>query len=344
MKMSKILAIVLVLCMCVCLMAGCGEKAEAPTDNGGATAFTGKDIDNDPIKLAYISISSAGVTNVAVETAFAETLSMYKNVTLNYFDGEYNPTTQINAVQECITQQYDCILIEPLDGEALVSAVTEAEQAGIPVISINPGINCVHSAHIQGDDYHSGEQAAQILYEKLGGGQNYIILDCPSGAKASTRMGTGFEDWLTTNTDWTKIDHQYIDAFSMEIANTTMSDLLTKYDDIDVVYGAIDDIAIGASQAVQAAGRDGIYIFGNTGYPNGFQAIKDGAMYGTSWCDTYSEYQAVVAMALFFIKTGFTSAKAGLTETPTINCSLIGVTQENVDTIYPISRWGYYGA
>lgn len=342
-KMRKTLALLLVAAFMLALMAGCAEDNTAAdnTTAAAATSFVGKDIDNDEIRFAFISISTSGVTNVSYEIAFTEQLSMYPNVSMDYFDGEYNPNAQINALQECITQKYDCIFMEPLDGEAVAPSILEAEAAGIPVITINPGTSAIHSAHVQGNDYVSGQQGAQKLYEAIGDGGKYIILDCPAEAKPNTRMGTGAEDWFTANTDWEKLDHQYIANFSLEIANTTMRDLLTKYDDIDAVYCSTDDIAIGAVQAIEAAGRSGILVWGNTGYYNAFQAIADGTMYGTSWCDVYSQIQGAVALGLYFVKTGINSVSAGYTETPIINNALIPITQENVDQMLPISRWEY---
>ena len=309
-----------------------------------AAGFQGKDTNNDSVKIAFISMSTAGVTNVQYETAFAEVLAAYEdNVTFNYFDGEYNPTTQINLIQDCITQEYDAIIIEPTDGQALASATLEAEEAGIPVISINPGIECVHSGHVQGYDYAAGEQGAQYLYDALGDGKKVVILDCPAAAKASTQMGTGFEDWVTANTDWEIVAHEYIDNFSLEIANTTMRDILTANPEIDAVYGAIDDLAIGAIQAIEAAGRsdDGILVWGSTGYYNAFEAIKDGTMYGTSWCDTYSEIEAAVGLTMWLVDTGITAANAGYERTPVINETMIPVTQDNVDQMLSLSRWEY---
>lgn len=341
-KMKKIISLLLVAVFVLAFMAGCAEEGAAPEAGAAAaTTFVGKNIDADPIRFAFVSISTSGVTNISYQTAFTEQLSMYPNVTMDYFDGEYNPNSQINAIQECITQKYDCIFLEPLDGQACAPAILEAEAAGIPVITINPGTPAIHSAHVQGNDYVSGQQGAQKLYEAIGDGGKYIILDCPAEAKPNTRMGTGAEDWFTANTDWEKLDHQYIANFSLEVANTTMRDLLTKYDDIDAVYCSTDDIAIGAVQAIEAAGRHGILVWGNTGYYNAFQAIADGTMYGTSWCDVYAQIQGAVSLGLYFVKTGINSVSAGFTETPIINNALMPVTAENVDQLLALSRWEY---
>jgi ribose transport system substrate-binding protein/inositol transport system substrate-binding protein len=121
--------------------AGCASKEEpAGGDNSGQTAaLTGKDIYTQDVKIAFIPISTAGITNQIYNIAIAEAISMYPNVVINVFDGQYDVTVINNIIQECITQAYDAIIFESLDTEASNGAVTDAENAGIPVLSINGG-------------------------------------------------------------------------------------------------------------------------------------------------------------------------------------------------------------
>jgi ABC-type sugar transport system substrate-binding protein len=122
-----------------------------------------------------------------------------------------------------------------------------------------------------------------------------------------------------------------------------MTDLLTKYPtgQIQAVYCASDDIAAGALQAIEAAGRDkeGIIIYGNVGMLPVLQAIKDGKIYGTNFSDTYAHFYTAFHMALYFIATGTTSVTAGYTATPVVYDTLIPVNKDNVDYIMQISRY-----
>jgi len=61
-----------------------------------------------------------------------------------------------------------------------------------------------------------------------------------------------------------------------------MQDLLTRFPNIDAVFGHDDPTALGALQAIQAQGDDGIKVFGVNGNKEACQAIKDGQMYGTA--------------------------------------------------------------
>ncbi len=347
---KRILSVLICVLLLTFAFAGCASKAagvDSGGDTAGASALTGKDVYTEQIKLAFIPISTAGITNQMYNTAIAESLSMYPNVEMNVFDGQYDPTVQNSVIQDCITQGYDAIIMEGMDTEASNSAITDAETAGVCVITLNGGCaTAPHTFHIQGADYEMGQQGAKFLSEACGNKGNAIILDAPAESVANARMGTGAQEYFEGSTEMTIIDHQYIERWSTDDAVTKMSNLLTKYPDIQCVYCASDDIAIGAVQAIEAANRqnDGILVWGGTGYPSALEAIKDNRMYGTSWCDTYSEMSTAIYAALGFIDAGINAVALGYTETPSVKQAMIAVTVDNIDDIYPVSRWAYESA
>ena len=70
--------------------------------------------------------------------------------------------------------------------------------------------------------------------------------------------------------------------WSKDKALTVMQDLLTRYPDIDIVFGQDDPMALGALQAIKATGVEGIKVFGVNGNKDACDAIKAGDMYGTA--------------------------------------------------------------
>ena len=282
---KRILSVLICVLLLTFMFTGCAPKAEEnePSDAGTTSALVGKDVYTEDVKIAFIPISTAGITNQMYNTAIAESVSMYPNVEINVFDGQYDPTVQNSIIQDCITQGYDAIIMEGMDTEATNSAITDAETAGIAVVTLNGGCpTAPHTFHLQGADYEMGQQGAMYLAEACGDTGNAIILDAPAESVANARMGTGAKEYFEGNTGLTIIDHQYIERFSTDDAMTKMSNLLTKYPDIQCVYCATDDIALGAVQAIEAANRqdDGILVWGGTGFPSAFEAIRDGRMYG----------------------------------------------------------------
>lgn len=352
-KAKRILTLVLAVLMITALLVSCGGKEEtAAPDASAANASmneeagagklgNGKDIYNDEIKIAWIPLSTAGQVNEIINLCFEDCLRIYPNISITTFDPQYDVNKQISMVSECITQKYDAIFFLPMDTAACNNVITEAEEAGIPVITIDCGATAVHSFHLQGTDYGSGQLAGEIMAEALDGKGNYIVLDAPAEQKAIGRMGTGFIDYMTANTECVMLEDSCVPMWSQENANTQMRDLLTKYDDIQAVYCASDDIAMGCLQAIEAAGRDkdGILIYGNVGYAPVLEAIKAGKIFGTNYSDTYAHFYTVFHVALNLIQTGTTAVTAGYTETPVVYDTLVPVNADNVDYIMDICRY-----
>jgi ABC-type sugar transport system substrate-binding protein len=281
------------------------------------------------------------------QMAIAEQNIRFPNVKVDYKDAEYDPSKQVTLIEEAITQGYDCIFLECMDPVGVNDAIRKAEAAGIPVISTNAAEPSeIHTLHIAGADYSSGWAGGEAL-NKLSTGQanrTAIVLDCPAEQKPGARMGTGFEEYVAT-TDIKLLESIGIAEWSMAKAQDAMREMLTKYPagQITMVYCASGDIANGAMNAIEQAGRqnEGILIWGFMGYPNELEAIKDGKMAGTMFSDTWTQYAALFYYAMYFIATGLTSVTAGYTATPMVEQPMIPVTQANVDEIMAVSHWYY---
>ena len=351
-KASKIIAVFLVLIMVMSMLAACesgGKEDEsqstAPEDRGALPG--GKDIYNEPTKISVISLSTAGQVNWMYKLALDTQAIRFPLCQVDFKDAEYDPNKQVTLVEEAITQGYDCIFLECMDPVLVIEAITKAEEAGIPVITTNAAEPFVtHTLHVAGADYSSGWMGGEEL-DKLTRGQSNrtaIVLDCPAAFKPGALMGTGFEDYVET-TDITRLESIGIEDWSADNAQIAMNNMLAKYGagEITMVYCASGDIALGAMNAIEQAGRQGdnILIWGFMGYPNELEAIKDGRMAGTMFSDTYVQYAALFYYAMYFIATGLTSITAGYTKTPIVEQPMIPVTADNVDQIMAVSRWYY---
>lgn len=377
---KKAAALFAVAALITASLAACGSSGNAPASNDTAAASTAaesapaaaeqeaapaaadssavepaaaatetvktKVLGVDPIKIAYVPMSTAGVVNNIVKMAFADTIDAYKDtVTIDYFDPGYDVQKQITMINDCVTQGYDVIMGELFDPVATATAVEEAEKAGIPVITCNSGTVAVHTLHIRGVDYLSGWKAAEILAEELGAdsAKKVVIIDCPAPMAATNLQSNGFLDYMDENTNWELLDHRNVDNFSQEGANTAMRDILTKYDQIDVVFNMMDDLTTGTLQAIEAAGRnDGsILVYGNMGNPSTFDVLTNGSgdLYGLNFADYYTEYCMAMGFALYYAMTGICGGTLGYTATPEYALTCWPVTPANADLYKTLSRW-----
>ena len=349
----KIIAALLVIVIVGGMLSACEseQKNESPSSSqpvatGGSGLPGGKDIYKDPIRIAMIVLSTGGIVNQMYRLVFNEQTISFPNVTINYMDGEFNPSKQITLIEECITQGYDAIFLEPMDPVALSDAITRAEQEGIPVLTMNVEPQVVSSLHITVAHYKAGWDSAQVLDNLTKGMPNRtaIVLDCPPTSKPGAHQGTAFEEYCA-NTDIEILEMIGIEFWSADNAMTAMRDMLTKYGpgQITMVYCASGDIALGAMNAIKQTGResDGILVWGFQTFPSDFEAIREGRMAGTMFSDIYLQTATMFYYALYFISTGLTAHTAGYTKTPYIAVPMIPVTQQNVDQMMDVSRWFY---
>jgi ABC-type sugar transport system substrate-binding protein len=318
----------------------------AVTDTGGGESATiaalkGLNINEDPIKIAIIPLSTAGVTNKMYKYACDSVIKFYPNVELKYFDAGYDPNKQVEIINECITQKYNAIILEAMDPVATKGPVEDAEANGIPVITFNIGSNGIHSLHIQGSDYLSGREAAQVVAEAIGNKGAVVSLDGPAAQAETNEMAVGFQDEIKDNyPDIEFIENVYTENWDAAIGKTNMAALLAQHDKIDAVFCSSDDIAGGAIAAIQAAGRqDEIIVYGSMCYPDALVRIRDGNQFGSYFSDSYTELQTAMYQALYYIENGLNAVVLGYAETPTLNQPTVSTTKANVDNIINVSRW-----
>ena len=124
----------------------------------------------------------------------------------------------------------------------------------------------------------------------------------------------------------------------MEKANTTMANFLTSYpDQIDAVFAHNDQMAEGAGMACQAAGVEGIQIWGANGETKAMEYIEQGIITGTVYTNCYD--QGATALRLLMMYIGSDIDISDWEATPVIKMPPITVTKDNVDTITDDMRW-----
>ena len=343
-KFTKILALVLVTLLAAGLLAGCGSDNGTAGGDAKPAAKTAPVIDINAgaaCKMAYIPMGAGQEDFPVILKGMQEAIALYPNVTLDTYDAGFNPNNQINLLNECITQGVNVIFINSMDATALNSTIAKAEEAGIVVISINNGCSGVHTAHIQNTTYDAGYEAAEYLSGKVGAGAKTVILDVAAELKPTCTMGQGFEDYAKKTGAFEILEDYAQSITSIEVGYQAASEVLTKYKDIDVLYCVNDNTAIGAAQAVEAAGRqdDGIIIWGYSGTPAALDAIAQGKILGTSYSDPFYEGYAAMVTAMNYVQLGVTGNKLGNEFYSNVLLPTKNATSENVLDIIRSTHW-----
>jgi ribose transport system substrate-binding protein len=209
----------------------------------------------------------------------------------------FNVEQQVAIFENAIQMKVDAIGICVIDQTAVIQQVNKAEAAGIPVAALSTDIpNSNRSVYAGVDNALEAQKVAQIAIDHNGGKGNYIILSGLAGNYISEQRDAGFKAAIAANPGTKLLDKQPAN-FNRKDGLTVMENMLQKYGpgQIQGVFNVNDETALGAMQAVQAAGRGNeIAIVGIDGNEDASNAIKAGTMLATGADDPWMKgYVAV---------------------------------------------------
>lgn len=209
--------------------------------------------------------------------------------------------SQINAVENFITQGVDAIVVAPADSKAMVRPLKRAMEAGIVVVNFDVALDerakeqqGVELAFVGPDNRGGAKLAGDALGQLLGEGGKVVIVEGNPGADNATQRRLGFEDAVAEN----KLD--LLDSrtahWETEEANQVFSTMLTAHPDIQGVMAANDSMAIGVVKALESAGRSDIKVVGFDAIPAVLPMLDDGRMLAT--VDQFGQQMAANAIDL----------------------------------------------
>ena len=291
----------------------------------------------DPIKIAWIPTNAPDANCTAWGKGIERELSYWPNVSYAMFDGERNSEKQARIIGDLIVQEYDAIILQAFNSAALIPIVTEAEQAGIPVVCINIDVNTPHAALVAMTDYEAGFTIAHAMAKAVNGSGNFVVIQATPGASRGENLEAGFQAGLKQYPNIKIIDSQ-TGQWLTERAHAVMTDFLTKHPKIDGVFCHNDQMAQGAAMAAQAAGRlDKMVIWGANGENKALEYIEQGLMTGTIYTNCYDQGATAARLAMMYIGSSVDTSK--FTKTPVIKMPPRAITIENVATITKDMRW-----
>ena len=194
-------------------------------------------------------------------------------------NAEEDIAKQLNGVGDLIAKKVDGILISPIDARALCSAYTKAKRAGIPMMSIARGSACKDQLlHIAVNETLVGGEIAAWTAERLDGKGKVAMLAGPAGAQAFINFAAGYADEMAKHPG-IEIVFRHEMLLTRENGLKYSEDALVAHPDLDAIYGANDELGLGAAQAVAAAGLKGkVIVTGMNGIPPARFAVKRGDM------------------------------------------------------------------
>ena len=216
--------------------------------------------------------------------------------TLVYDDGQQKQENQIKALRNFITQGVDYILFTGVVNTGWEEVLTEVNEAEIPLILLDRIPDCAdqidYKVAFGGDFVEEGRRMAVWAGEYLksiGRGDeevNVVMLEGTTGASAQVDRTAGILKGLEDYPNL-KLVAQQSGNFTRAEGQAVMESFLKSVDKIDVLLAQNDDMALGAIDAIKAAGlvpgKD-IIIVGCDSVKTAFDAIVAGEMNATIEC------------------------------------------------------------
>ncbi|WP_027823464.1 ribose ABC transporter substrate-binding protein RbsB [Laribacter hongkongensis] len=264
------------------LMAGALVFAVAACSKQGPETAQAPDAGTDGGKPAIgLAVSTQSNPFFVTLKKGAEEEAQKQGLTLITVDAQDDPAKQIASIEDLIQKKVKVILVNPTDSDAVVGAVKAANTAGIPVVTLDRSVNGGEVAsHVASDNVAGGKMAAEYLLEKIGNQGDVVELEGIPGASAARERGQGFHDVIDQAKDVKVVGRQPAD-FDRAKGLSVMENILQANKNVKGVFAHNDEMALGAVQALEAAGMKDVTVVGFDATDDAVNAVKAGKMSAT---------------------------------------------------------------
>ena len=325
--------------------AAATEAATEAAKEAAATA--GGDLSDKKVGVCIYQFSDNFMTLFRTELAsYLESLGFTaENISIT--DGANDEATQTNQIQNFITDGVDVLIINPVNSSSAATITDMVTAAGIPLVYINREPD-------ESEEKRWADEKMNVCYvgcdaRQSGTMQGEMIVDL--GMDKIDMNGNGKVDYIMIEGDPENVDAQYRTEFSVkaltdaglevnelddqvgmwqqEQAQQLVANSLAKNgNDIEVVFCNNDAMALGALQAIQAAGRtvgQDIYLVGVDALSEALEDVLAGTMTGTVFNDHIAQSHGAADAAVNFIN--------GVGNDYYIGCDYVKVTTENAQSV-----------
>jgi ribose transport system substrate-binding protein len=180
---------------------------------------------------------------------------------------DFNPVTQVPVLNAIIGRKPDAILIAPTDKVQLVESLKKAEEAGIPVLTVDTFIGDGHYqtgsgdadfplSYIASDNILGGQIAARALAKAIGDKGKVYVSNVKPGVSTTDQREEGFKDEMKKHPNISVLETQFNDDDANKAASQFQS-VFARNSDLTGVFGANLFSAMGAANGVKQGGVTG---------------------------------------------------------------------------------------
>ncbi|MBN2470036.1 MAG: ABC transporter substrate-binding protein [Anaerolineae bacterium] len=261
-------------------------------------------IDEAELIIGFSQVGSESDWRTAfTEITLAEAAE--RGITLLLSNAENSQENQIAAIRSFIAQGVDAILLAPVIETGWTPILVEAQAAGIPVVIIDRNVTADESLYltrVSSNFVLEGRLAAAWLAQATSGQCNIVELQGTVGSSAARDRQIGFNQVIALFPEMRVVVSQTAD-FRRAMGREVMANILhtENAEEICALWSHNDDMAIGAIEAIKAAGLDpgdDILIVSVDAIPDIFAAMMAGDTNATVELSPYMAgpaFDAIVA-------------------------------------------------
>ena len=244
---------------------GCGGSVASDAAReriSGATSHSGAPAQK-PLVVGFSQIGAESAWRAA-ETESIKSEALRRGIELNLADAQGKLENQIQALHTFIVQKVDAVMLAPQRESGFGPVLRELKTAGIPVVLVDRGVDAeseLFATLIASDFVQEGRMAGQWLIAHgpdlgaHGPGEVRIAeIEGTAGSAPAIDRKKGFDEVIAKDARF-KIVRSQNGQFELPKGKEVMEAILrAESNKIDAVYAHNDDMALGAIQAIEAAG------------------------------------------------------------------------------------------
>lgn len=328
--MKNKITLFLVLILMAALFVGCAPAAEEAPEEEMAVEEPEEEVEEEtPLVVGFVSANFNDTGQVFIKDgakAKAEELGMV----FREADAQEDVIKQQDLVNAFITEQVDVLIVVPVSTDAMDPIIAAAADADIPLVFVNRnpfGENqpVEGTYYVGSEEVVAGQQQAEYLGELMGDeGGKVFVLQGKLDNEAAIKRTAGFVDTVAEKFPNIEIVAVEVGNWQRDQGVTITENWLTAYgDEIDAIVANNDEMALGAVEVLQRAGRTDVIVLGVDFTPDAKAAIQEGTMNG-------SVRQDLAGQGAGGVQVAYDLFHGGVTENP-VWIPFVLITAEDVD-------------
>ena len=240
-----------------------------------------------------------------VRNAITKWGEQHPDVDLTIVDANNDSAKQTGQVENFLAQGMDAIVILPVDTAATGPMTKSVVKAGKPLVYVNrlPSNLPKSVIYCGSNSIEAGIMNMEELGKAMGGKGNLVILMGELSNEAAIGRTDGIKKVVKEKFPDIKIVREQTGNWKREQGKTIMENWLASGQEIDGVASDNDEMALGALQAIKAAGKLGkIPVGGTDASHDALESMEKGELYDTVFQDPVAQGQEAVNAAYLLVK------------------------------------------